>query len=51
MKNIKQSWKSTLIGLLLILCGLAYVFVSLYLKSEIDYKIMGIPQSLAIYLT
>lgn len=42
MKNLKKSWKTTMLGIVLIISGLAYTLGSVYLKSEIDYKIMSI---------
>jgi hypothetical protein len=29
MKNVIESWKTTLLGIILIVCGLAYVFINL----------------------
>jgi len=42
MKNLKESWKTTMLGIVLIISGLAYTLGSAYLKSEIDYRIMSI---------
>jgi uncharacterized membrane protein YqgA involved in biofilm formation len=38
MKNIYKSWKTTLLGIVLIGCGLAYVFVN----QSPDYILMSI---------
>jgi len=38
MKNVIKSWKTTLLGLVLIVCGLAYVFVNV----APDYILMSI---------
>lgn len=42
MKNLKESWKTTMLGIVLIISGLVYTLGSAYLKSEIDYRIMSI---------
>jgi hypothetical protein len=38
MKNIYKSWKTTLLGIILIGCGLAYVFIN----ATPDYIIMSL---------
>ena len=38
MKNIYKSWRTTLLGIILIGCGLAYVFVN----TSPDYVLMSI---------
>jgi hypothetical protein len=38
MKNIYKSWKTTLLGIVLIGCGLAYVFIN----PTPDYIIMSL---------
>jgi hypothetical protein len=46
MKNIYKSWKTTLLGVILIAAGLAYVFVN----QAPDYIVMGLLVGVGILL-
>lgn len=42
MKNIKQSWKTTLLGVLFVSSGVIYTLGATYFQSEVDYRVMSI---------
>jgi len=42
MKNIYKSWKTTLLGTILILCGIGYIAGSLYYKLDVEWTVMSI---------
>jgi hypothetical protein len=46
MKNVIKSWKTTLLGVILIASGLAYVFVN----QTPDYIVMGLLVGVGILL-
>lgn len=42
MKNIKESWKTTTLGIVFIVSGIMYTLGGTYFQSEVDYRIMSI---------
>jgi hypothetical protein len=42
MKNIHEGWKTTVLGIVLIVCGVGYIAGSLYYKSEIEAIVLSI---------
>lgn len=40
MKNIIESWKTTLIGIILLISGVLYTLGSVYFKSDVNYVVM-----------
>jgi uncharacterized membrane protein HdeD (DUF308 family) len=50
IKNVYKSWKSTLVGTILFLSGIAYVAFSLVNNVSPDYIIMSILLAIGILL-
>jgi hypothetical protein len=42
MKNIIKSWKTTVLGIVLIVCGVGYIAGSLYYKAEVEAMVLCI---------